>query len=560
MATKDTRKPIEINNLQNGVAQTPYVGISSIVNLDVSKSGSIIMNNIPVLNALSIDGLPKWMAVYNSTYFLLTSVGKVYQSNDAGITWVIVSGNDLTRASGNGMEVYQGNLYVARDTYLDKCTLSTGVWTNSYQTLSLGALRIMHMMLVGQDDILYIANGRYIASLNGTSWNATALDLPTGYEITCLAELGTELLAGTLKNTKDSADIFPWDRVSPSFNLPVRIGENGVYQMINKDNSIYAVCGDEYIIYNTNGTTAIKVASLADYLRPISDNYNPHFTLQTIGSGLSDRGSYDASTNLFPSTGGSGTSGTIKMNDSWVVSVSGTLGGTFADVGYIVIAKVDSPGQVTNNWNVVDNNTSLTPIVSFYPGAIDTYKNKILFGVNIQIASDDGRYPFGIWSYDGSKFQLENIPSSGLITNTSDLQIGMIYPLSNSSYLFSWKQGATIGLDLVNNNGYFHSNYEPFFESELMRVGTNKVPYTFQEMEVIFGKKLRAGQGIRIKYRKDLGSTWTLHTTIDYTTKGAIHSTYVPFGVTSDLIQFRVEFTTNGSDISCPELVSIRLT
>lgn len=67
---------------------------------------------------------------------------------------------------------------------------------------------------------------------------------------------------------------------------------------------------------------------------------------------LDDRGNYDASTNLFPSTGGSGTAGAIMKGDVWTITVAGVLGGTAADVGQIVRALADTPGQTAGNWAI----------------------------------------------------------------------------------------------------------------------------------------------------------------------------------------------------------------
>lgn len=76
---------------------------------------------------------------------------------------------------------------------------------------------------------------------------------------------------------------------------------------------------------------------------------------------LDDRGSYDASTNLFPSTGGSGTSGAILKGDIWYISVGGTLGGVPVTVGDSVRALVDSPAQTFTNWSVLETNIGYVP-------------------------------------------------------------------------------------------------------------------------------------------------------------------------------------------------------
>ncbi len=73
--------------------------------------------------------------------------------------------------------------------------------------------------------------------------------------------------------------------------------------------------------------------------------------------GLLDyRGNYDASTNLFPATGGSGVLGAVLKGDFWICSVAGTLGGTAVTPGDLIIAIVDTPGQTAANWDLIPHN------------------------------------------------------------------------------------------------------------------------------------------------------------------------------------------------------------
>lgn len=71
---------------------------------------------------------------------------------------------------------------------------------------------------------------------------------------------------------------------------------------------------------------------------------------------LDDRGNFNASGNVFPSSGGSGTVGAVLKGDLWTVSVAGTLGGTAVTAGDVVRALVDSPGQTAANWAIGENN------------------------------------------------------------------------------------------------------------------------------------------------------------------------------------------------------------
>lgn len=68
---------------------------------------------------------------------------------------------------------------------------------------------------------------------------------------------------------------------------------------------------------------------------------------------LNDRGNWDASTNLFPTTGGSGPGGSILKGDLWYVSVAGTLGGTAVVVGNNFRALVNNP-TLSTDWNILN--------------------------------------------------------------------------------------------------------------------------------------------------------------------------------------------------------------
>lgn len=84
--------------------------------------------------------------------------------------------------------------------------------------------------------------------------------------------------------------------------------------------------------------------------------------INTATTGLLDyRGTYDASSNLFPATGGSGLLGAILKGDFWICSVAGTLGSAAVAVGDLIIALVDTPGQTAGNWSLVEHDLGYAP-------------------------------------------------------------------------------------------------------------------------------------------------------------------------------------------------------
>ena len=83
----------------------------------------------------------------------------------------------------------------------------------------------------------------------------------------------------------------------------------------------------------------------------------------TVGAGATDTyavrymGEYDASSNLFPTTGGSGAGGAIKKGNEFNISVAGTLkdsaeASILVPAGSTIRALVDSPGQTGANWRI----------------------------------------------------------------------------------------------------------------------------------------------------------------------------------------------------------------
>jgi hypothetical protein len=75
---------------------------------------------------------------------------------------------------------------------------------------------------------------------------------------------------------------------------------------------------------------------------------------------LDDRGNWDASSGLFPSTGGSGPLGSILKGDLWFVDVPGILGGNPVVVGSNFRALIDNPINPAD-WNILNSGLGYIP-------------------------------------------------------------------------------------------------------------------------------------------------------------------------------------------------------
>lgn len=190
----------------------------------------------------------------------------------------------LTNASGNGLVTFLNSdstatyLLAFRNAVIDivnvfgTSQLENPTWTNAWNfggATSDTSLRTgsgtnnRHHAIVAQDNKIYWTDDRFIGRVietAGTVFNPAdtgtysgtdnALDLPLNEVAVHLEELGTNLLiAGSIFN-----NIYPWDRTSDSYNLPLRVPEVGVHRLKNIGNLVYILAGRLGKIYTTQGT------------------------------------------------------------------------------------------------------------------------------------------------------------------------------------------------------------------------------------------------------------------------------------------------------------------
>jgi hypothetical protein len=127
-------------------------------------------------------------------------------------------------------------------------------------------------------------------------------------------------------------------------NLPNSFAPVDAEKNVNTDWN--ATSGDEQLL---NKPTIPSIAGLA------TESY-----VDNKVAGLLDlRGNYDASSNAFPSSGGSGTSGAILKGDFWYISVAGTLNGQAVNIGDSIYALNDAPSS--SQWEILQANLTYVP-------------------------------------------------------------------------------------------------------------------------------------------------------------------------------------------------------
>jgi hypothetical protein len=124
--------------------------------------------------------------------------------------------------------------------------------------------------------------------------------------------------------------------------------------------ALYSVLGHVH----TFASLTSKPTTIAGY--GVTDAYTKTEVDNAVSSAvvglLDDRGNYNASGNVFPSSGGSGSAGAILKGDVWTISVAGTLNGIAVTAGDVLRALTDSPGQTGSNWVVTENNLGYVPV------------------------------------------------------------------------------------------------------------------------------------------------------------------------------------------------------
>lgn len=222
--------------------------------------------------------------------FFQDSNMRVWYLQSGGTRLRLLVGNTITANSGagNGIVTFQNSdstavyLIVFRNNAIDivnvfgEPNLEAPSWSNSWQTMNSGsASGNRHHAIVAQDNIVYFSDARYIGSIlekpsqvfdpsNGATftYNNQALDVPQSEVLVHLEELGLKLLACSQTSDK----IYPWDRTSSSFDLPLKVPEMQVLRMQNLGNIVYVLAGTYGNIYVTNGTTVSFVRKLPDQM------------------------------------------------------------------------------------------------------------------------------------------------------------------------------------------------------------------------------------------------------------------------------------------------------
>jgi len=283
MATSPANKPvitIRSRDLLAGIANSPHLGFGLIKNIDLEYVEGVIRANISPtkVSSTTVTGQMANFCYDNvGNMYGTDSAGKVYKSTNNGGTWSDITGGGMGATDcGRGIIFWKDYVITCGTTQMAAYGPISGSpsWVITGWTPDSLALTTAenHKMVIGPNDILYIANQRYVASLKedtnfdptstgSYTFNNQALDLREDFEITTMDFLGDLLNVfaylppssgiGDLK----SGQIFPWDTLSDSFTTPIQMrGVRKIASCLSVGGLMYFITEDEEgAIYAFNG-------------------------------------------------------------------------------------------------------------------------------------------------------------------------------------------------------------------------------------------------------------------------------------------------------------------
>jgi len=164
-----------------------------------------------------------------------------------------------------------------------------------------------------------------------------------------------------------------------------------------------------------------------------------------------DRGSFDASVNTYPTTGGSGTAGAILKGDIWTISVIATAGVLLGfSVGTNVRALIDTPGQTTANWATIEIG------LGYVPANIANGLNQFAATTSAQLAgvisNETGTGSLVFATSPTLVTPILGTPTSGILTNCTDA-VGYGLKSATTTVSVSAAAAPTVGQVLMATAG-----------------------------------------------------------------------------------------------------------
>lgn len=439
-----------------------------------------------------------------SNLYLLDDEQKVWfsQSSESYAKFYLLAGN-TSAGQGNGIVYYGGYILIFGNAKIDALaqiqdTSGTLTWDNDFASASsISSIGIYPRkgacpFYSQYDNAIYFANDSSSAST---------------------ATIRVGLLEENVGEVFDPSDTDTFSIVADAIELPNDNGK-GYVQSINEvgENLILGTQGKSIYFWDRKSLIPYSVVNMPE-------NNTPAIIVK--GSGI------------FAFNGYNGKFYSISSQD---------YGEVF-----------DIPEHLFNNSYTANLGTDNTIKIDYVDAT--QFLDEILFSIEVS----GNCY---VMSYNPSKKSLVklNISANGetLTTGTQPGRIYKIIPLDKSSnynnnILISSKKEATPDTWAIESWQYgttnkFHQVYDndtAYITTGLLSYGESYSKKTIRELQVSLLRALTTGQGIKIYYRKDDNSAFTLLKEISYTLNGAIKDIKIEAPIT-DIIDLQIKIVING--------------
>lgn len=545
------------DDLQNGVGDSPYTGLSVLRNVNIVDTPGVAK----IANASSLKfsttSLP--VAIIQDIY------GSTYVGCQNGEFYINGVKNAHSFVNIWDMKIYNNYLFIAhQDTIsvygplFNSPQIFSGWLTNGSvtggTTLSAG---YQHTLVVGRDNIVYVANGNTVGALSnfttGTS-KATGPGTITVVALNSVVNGSSTTFTSTFKVGSKIYANGETHTVTMIQNDSVMYTDNwvanfsGTYQFDSSFGASPTASFNSIALQLPNGVYARSMCEYGTYLVVGTQQGSSAYDFQYGFGNLYywDRTSptFDGQPQIFYESG-------IHQ----IIQVNGNLyihAGIYGDVYQTNRSSLTLIRQLPYNYL---HQATLFP----YLNAIQKMGNELVIGTSTLTDTFPSKSHHGVWSMplplSGYQTQflngtvyLKNTPSTGNHGANQALQIGAICATNSASssgvykyMLFGWSDGTNYGVDEIVANLY--SNSSSVIETPLYSVGSPTNRITYNKVEYTLGQPLNAGESLSLYYRKSLSDTYvqigTAFTTAN-TPSGEVSMSIPPNMLSVETVQFKI--------------------
>lgn len=564
---------LTIKDFQVGIGASPHTGFADMRNLDIlTRPGVARLNNATTKqSSTTVTDLIKWQwrnPRSTGDFWALGDTQKVYKGTSNGTSWSVISGNTTSGGPvGQGGVIYKDYLFVCRSTAIDVFGPLSGATVTVTIASPAVFTKTAHGLSAG-DPIIFSTTGALPTGLTaGTVYYVIAAGLMAdAFEVSTSVGGAAVNTSGSQSGTHTySAWENGWQTIDADTEFhPMIVGQDD-YVYGGAGRYVFSIKETSGSTFDPNSSSTYTFTSRAldlpaNYRIKCLAEQGKELAIGTwMGSNIyefkvADIFYWDRVSDTFrlPIQLSEHGVNALWSKNGLLYILAGIEGKVYVSNSVQASFIAQIPQSVTG----IGDGTYIVP----YPGAITDYKGRVTFGIS---TSPGGTAPgMGVWSIvQGSKSAIlnhEHTISTGSDGTSNQLLIGSLISVSQNSLLIGWRDNSTYGIDMVDTTKY--TSYAGYFDSPLYQVGSSQAKSTFSNVEFQLDKPLTTGQGIRIKYRKNLSDAFTTIGTWDFATNGAISSVSAGASISNaEFLQIRCEMTT-GVLNTTPELRYLRFT